>query len=67
MFSMSFFNWIPSDSTSVISPWIVLFFGTTVTVTGLLYWHSKNRIVKEDMEIEEWLRKQLGSDQGSVA
>lgn len=63
---MTFFNWIPSDSTRVISPWIVLFFGTTITVTALLYWHSQKRKEKDDIEIEEWIRKELGSDNGSA-
>ncbi len=41
MFSMTFFNWSPSNDNRMISPWIGLYFGATVVLTSLLVWWSR--------------------------
>lgn len=47
-FSMSFFQWIPDDSTQVISPWVCVYIGLTAIVTGVIafiWWRrTKNQV-----------------------
>lgn len=65
MFSMTFFNWIPPDSSQMVSPWIGLYFGATVVVTGLLHWLS-NRWIQENVVTEEGFEKDLYSTSSSM-
>lgn len=45
---MSFFQWIPDDSTQVISPWVCVYIGLTAIVTGVIafiWWRrTKNQV-----------------------
>ena len=64
MFSMSFFNWIPPDSSRTVSPWIGLYFGATVIITGLLHWLSKR--IQKNIATEEEFGKEAYSTDGSI-
>lgn len=44
-FSMPFFKWIPKDSDRIVSPYLVIWVGSTCGLTALvlLYWGLKSR------------------------
>lgn len=66
MFSMSFFKWVPEESSRMISPWVVLYFGSTILVTGLLFWLSQKWRTKEEADINELVWKELNSENSSL-
>lgn len=66
LFSMSFFNWIPSSDNQMISPWVALYFGLTVisTAFAILYWKrrgtteecdSKDQFMHDLEGAREWM------------
>jgi hypothetical protein len=57
---MSFFNWIPSESDAVISPWIAVYCGLTLIFTGGTYWWW--RVKMEDEKTTDRLVKGLDID-----
>ncbi|KAF7534862.1 hypothetical protein G7054_g5880 [Neopestalotiopsis clavispora] len=53
-FSMSFFQWIPDDSSQVISPWVCVYVGLTAIITGVIafiWW----RRTKDQPDLGEFL------------
>ncbi|ETS87209.1 hypothetical protein PFICI_01037 [Pestalotiopsis fici W106-1] len=53
-FSMSFFQWIPDDSPRLISPWVCMYFGLTVIITGAIVWFWWRK-TKDQPDLGEFL------------
>ncbi|KAK2050083.1 hypothetical protein LZ31DRAFT_548868 [Colletotrichum somersetense] len=66
LFSASFFNWTAASSKEVISPWIVLYFGLTITVTAITVWTMNKSMAKEEKTAEEQIRKEVYEEKDMV-
>ncbi|KAK8134610.1 hypothetical protein PG984_006622 [Apiospora sp. TS-2023a] len=62
LFSMTFFNWIPDESPQVVSPWIVLWFGSAALLTSITYWKWKRYIAEQRVISHNDIQKRLKSD-----
>ncbi|KAI1076088.1 hypothetical protein F5B20DRAFT_557464 [Whalleya microplaca] len=70
LFSMSFFNWMPSDSDQKISPWIAVYWGITVILTASIIfgWRKWTRIMDKSAEGESYsVNKYFADDISSIA
>lgn len=56
---MTFFNWMPSQDTDIISPWLGLYFGLAAILTGLTYWWWRRWTGLEGQSFREELRREL--------
>ncbi|KAK0719296.1 hypothetical protein B0H67DRAFT_660748 [Lasiosphaeris hirsuta] len=65
MFSMGFFNWSPTDD-RIISPWITLYVGLTITLTTLTLWQWKRWTTEEEKNARLQLKRELESDSDLV-
>ncbi|KAF3766481.1 hypothetical protein M406DRAFT_356355 [Cryphonectria parasitica EP155] len=65
LFSMSFFNWIPSNSQIIVSPWIALYAGLAALFTIFTWVYSKRMDIVAEIENEKTLRD-VDSDGGEI-
>ncbi|KAI0009020.1 hypothetical protein F4779DRAFT_405981 [Xylariaceae sp. FL0662B] len=67
LFSMSFFNWTPADSSQRISPWIAVYVGITVVMTGGIFlgWRTWSDKVDNSAKEEQDAAMKHVSDDGS--
>lgn len=56
---MTFFNWTPSESDQILSPWVALYFGLTIITTVFTIWFWKGRSKHEDWDEEGQFKKDL--------
>lgn len=63
---MTFFNWMPSQETDIISPWLVLYFGLAAMLTGGLYWWWKRLTNSIQLSFKEDLREELGKTDSMI-
>ncbi|KAK8078102.1 hypothetical protein PG996_004272 [Apiospora saccharicola] len=66
LFSMTFFNWIPDESTKTVSPWIGLYCGSAVMLTLITWLLSRKYIADGEKVAKIEFRKQLASDDDSI-
>ncbi|KAI0913781.1 hypothetical protein F4823DRAFT_621977 [Ustulina deusta] len=52
LFSMGFFNWIPEESSQMVSPWVAVYFGITIFTTIATVWRFKEWAKKQDLDAE---------------
>ncbi|KAK8086400.1 hypothetical protein PG994_001374 [Apiospora phragmitis] len=66
LFSMTFFKWIPEESSQVISPWIGLYCGAAVMLTLLMWRLSQKYMVNGKLVAMKEIREALDSDNDSI-
>ncbi len=49
---MGFFNWIPEESSQMVSPWVAVYFGITIFTTIATVWRFKEWAKKQDLDAE---------------
>lgn len=57
---MSFFNWTPSDSAQIISPWVALYFVLTLIVTALTVWRMRKWMEREEQRAIKQFLEDIG-------
>ncbi|KAK6844527.1 hypothetical protein PG995_014637 [Apiospora arundinis] len=62
LFSMTFFNWTPDESSQVISPWIGLYCGSAAMLTLLTYLRWRKYIAAQDKIAVKEVRRAMMSD-----
>ncbi|POS72814.1 hypothetical protein DHEL01_v208796 [Diaporthe helianthi] len=65
-FSMTFFSWLPQDSSQVASPWLALYFGATALVTIVTVVWLERRSSKEMKTAKAQLQQELDKDTDST-
>lgn len=58
---MTFFNWTPSGSDQILSPWVALYFGLTIITTAFTVWFWRGRSNREDWDVEGQFKRELDS------
>jgi hypothetical protein len=66
LFSMGFFNWIPDRSNNVVSPWIAVYGGLTLILTGGTIWRWRKWNADQAKNSEERISKALDGDVDSI-
>ncbi|KAK1480395.1 hypothetical protein CTAM01_14442 [Colletotrichum tamarilloi] len=60
IFSMSFFNWTPPDSSQIISPWVAIYFAMALVVTVLTVWRMREWMKKDELRAMKQFLKDIG-------
>lgn len=66
LFSMTFFDWTPEQSSGIVSPWLGLYWGLAAALTLLTWLFSRIYIAKGDKAAEVEFREQLQKDDDSI-
>ncbi|KAI0419023.1 hypothetical protein F5X98DRAFT_385230 [Xylaria grammica] len=66
LFSMGFFNWIPDESSQMISPWVVVYFGITIFTTIGTVWRFRKWAERQDRDDTQAVYAQLQNDPGAM-